>query len=118
MTKSTGPLLFFFLFPLLVSFNFGGYVKLANATTWCVAKPSASDVELTSSIDYACNVLPNCSMIQPGGSCYLPNTLIYHASVVMDQYYAENGRNYWNCDFSGTGFIVSQDPSYGDCKFA
>ena len=78
---------------------------------WCVAKPSATGEELKSNIEYACNVLSNCNLIQPGGSCSNPDTLINHASVVMNQYYALKGRNTWNCYFNNSGLIVITDPS-------
>ncbi|XP_054778130.1 sister chromatid cohesion 1 protein 2-like [Prosopis cineraria] len=78
--------------------------------TWCVAKPSARDTELRSNIEYACNILRDCKMIEPGGSCYEPNTDMNHASVVMNQYYFSEGRNHWNCDFSGSGLTVITDP--------
>ncbi|TKY59626.1 Glucan endo-1,3-beta-glucosidase [Spatholobus suberectus] len=90
----------------------------AKNSSWCIAKTSASDVALNDNIEYACNVLGDCKMIQPGGSCFQPNNLFNHASVVMNQYYALNGRNTWNCYFSGSGLIVANDPSYGSCKYA
>ncbi|KAK7359639.1 hypothetical protein VNO77_01601 [Canavalia gladiata] len=101
----------------------GGHVKFANGLeaqkSWCVAKPAASDIELKNNIEYACNNLDDCKMIQPGGSCYEPNTLINHASVVMNRYYALKGRNTWNCHFSDSALIVAPiDPSYGSCKYA
>nr|KYP49647.1 Glucan endo-1,3-beta-glucosidase [Cajanus cajan] len=80
-------------------------------TTWCIANPSASEVALRNNIDYACNMLGDCKMIQPGGSCYDPNNLFNHASAIMNQYYAINGRNNWNCDFTGSGIIVTSEPS-------
>uniref|UniRef100_A0A7N0U0D1 X8 domain-containing protein n=1 Tax=Kalanchoe fedtschenkoi TaxID=63787 RepID=A0A7N0U0D1_KALFE len=82
--------------------------------TWCVARPSATDVELTNNINYACQTLAgsNCTLlIEEGGSCRDPCTLINHASAVMNAYYAENGRNWWNCNFKGTGLITISNPS-------
>ncbi|KAK4393411.1 Glucan endo-1,3-beta-glucosidase 11 [Sesamum angolense] len=29
-----------------------------------------------------------------------------------------HGRNYWNCDFKGTGLVTFSDPSYGQCRYA
>ncbi|KAL6197368.1 hypothetical protein ACLB2K_032977 [Fragaria x ananassa] len=107
-------LLLFILFP-------GGFVKLINGDenkTWCVAKPSVTDSELSANIQFACNQLKDCKVIQEGGSCYNPNSLINHASVVMNLYYKDVGQNSWNCDFRGSGLITQTDPSYGSCKYA
>ncbi|KAJ7968890.1 glucan endo-1,3-beta-glucosidase-like [Quillaja saponaria] len=122
MAKSVSSLSILFLILLLLSVNLGGTLKFTNGwesqNTWCVAKPSTIDAELSSNIEYACNQLRDCYLIQEGGSCYNPNTLINHASVVMNLYYQSNGRNNWNCDFRGSGLIVGTDPSYGACKYA
>lgn len=82
--------------------------------TWCVAKPSGTKEELTNNIDFVCKTLKqtNCTqLIENGGLCFEPDTLINHASVVMHRYYVENGRNAWNCDFKGTGLVTITDPS-------
>ncbi|KAG2409842.1 hypothetical protein LR48_Vigan205s005900 [Vigna angularis] len=86
--------------------------------SWCVAKPSSSDSTLENNIQYACSILGDCKMIQPGGSCFDPNNLLNHASVVMNQYYAFSGGNGWNCYFAGSGLIAVSDPSYDNCKYA
>ncbi|XP_027348419.1 glucan endo-1,3-beta-glucosidase-like [Abrus precatorius] len=122
MFKSTGSLLFLVLFHLLLSFNSGGHLKFANGLIakdkWCVANPLSNDTVLKNNIEYACNILSDCKLIQPGGSCYEPNKLMHHASAVMNQYYAMEGRNTWNCNFFGSGLLVSKDPSYGSCEYA
>ncbi|XP_014490079.1 glucan endo-1,3-beta-glucosidase [Vigna radiata var. radiata] len=124
MAKSTASLLvFLFIFPLLLSSNnLGGHVKfvygLEAQKSWCVAKPSSSDSTLENNIEYACSILGDCKMIQPGGSCFEPNNLLNHASVVMNQYYAFSGGNGWNCYFAGSGLIAVSDPSYDNCKYA
>ena len=79
--------------------------------TWCVARPSSSEAELKSNIEYACNNLRDCKMREEGGSCYEPYSLMSHASIVMNQYYVSAGRNYWNCDFRGSALLVVTDPS-------
>ncbi|XP_057420377.1 major pollen allergen Ole e 10-like [Lotus japonicus] len=122
MTKSIP---FLILLPLLLSLNSGGHVKFAdgrkvanNNSSWCVAKPSSTVFELNTNIEYACNAIGDCSVIQSDGCCFNPNNLVNHASVVMNQYYATAGRNTWDCYFSGSGLIVTNDPSYGSCKYA
>nr|XP_043627375.1 major pollen allergen Ole e 10-like [Erigeron canadensis] len=85
--------------------------------TWCVARPSTSSQDLQKNIDYVCTRLGDCRMIAPGGACYEPNTLISRASVVMNLYYQQNKRNFFNCDFSGSAIVAVTDPSYGNCKY-
>ncbi|EEF42676.1 hydrolase, hydrolyzing O-glycosyl compounds, putative [Ricinus communis] len=109
------------LFILLPSINSGtprGIVKLPNAEkTWCVAKPSSSEAELVANINFACDQLNDCKLIQPNGTCYYPSNYINHASVVMNLYYQSKGRNTWNCDFKNSGLISKKDPSYGCCSY-
>jgi hypothetical protein len=78
--------------------------------TWCVAKPSADEKALQGNINYVCQNV-SCSVIQPGGPCFNPNTLASHASIAMNLYYAYNGRHSWNCYFRDSGIIVQSDPS-------
>ncbi|XP_059669130.1 glucan endo-1,3-beta-D-glucosidase-like [Cornus florida] len=113
------PLLSLFLLFLVI--NSGGIMSFAHGQapgqgSWCMAKPSSSDVELLENINYACGVA-NCSAIQNDGPCYNPASLLNHASVAMNLYYQKAGRNFWNCDFKKSGVIVVTDPSYGDCKY-
>ncbi|XVE88348.1 hypothetical protein DITRI_Ditri19aG0062500 [Diplodiscus trichospermus] len=100
-----------------------GRLKLANGQgeTWCVAKPSTNDTLLVSNIYYACAQLgtlgKSCNLIQEDGDCYYPDTLINHASAVMNYYYQAFGRHNWECDFSGSGLITVSDPSYESCQY-
>ncbi|KAB1221367.1 Glucan endo-1,3-beta-glucosidase [Morella rubra] len=71
---------------------------------------------LQSNIDFACNYV-DCSLIRFGGACHCPDSLINHASVVMNLYYQATGRDNPSCDFNNTGLTVMKDPSYGDCKY-
>uniref|UniRef100_A0A5B7BRB7 Putative glucan endo-1,3-beta-D-glucosidase n=1 Tax=Davidia involucrata TaxID=16924 RepID=A0A5B7BRB7_DAVIN len=119
MTKPALSLAILTLF-LLLSFNPGGTMRLANGQKyWCVAKPSSSNGELTENIKYACDQVgwKNCAVIAEGGLCYHPNTLINHASVAMNIYYQYFHRNPWNCDFRNSGLTVMTNPSYGGCKY-
>lgn len=77
---------------------------------WCIPKPSSSEEALINNINYACGIV-DCSSIQPGGSCFEPNTSINHASLVMNLYYQHSGRNPWNCDFAKSGILAVIDPS-------
>uniref|UniRef100_A0A7N0VA27 X8 domain-containing protein n=1 Tax=Kalanchoe fedtschenkoi TaxID=63787 RepID=A0A7N0VA27_KALFE len=101
-----------------ISMTLSANLSATKGGTWCVAKPSASDEELVNNIKYVCETLTHtkCSdVIGEGGCCYYPNTLINHASVLMHMYYAEKGRNWWNCDFKGTGLTAITDPSKLPC---
>ncbi|KAK8524595.1 hypothetical protein V6N13_015611 [Hibiscus sabdariffa] len=101
----------------------GILLKLANGQgkTWCVTKPSTDDAALASNIKTACDGLGmlglNCSLIQQSGACYQPNTLINHASVVMNYYYQVYGPQEHTCYFSNSGLITVSDPSYGSCVY-
>ncbi|CAL9239612.1 unnamed protein product [Arabidopsis halleri] len=89
-----------------------------SAKTWCVANPSAAATQLQANIDWLCSVGNiDCVIINPGGPCFDPNTVISHASVVMNDYYKTHGSTEEACSFSGTGQIVSVDPSYGGCAY-
>ncbi|XP_062014676.1 glucan endo-1,3-beta-D-glucosidase-like [Rosa rugosa] len=106
MAQSRSALSLSILFLLLLFIHFpGGPIKVVSEDenkTWCVA----------------CNQLKDCKVIQEGGSCYNPNSLINHASVVMNLYYKAVGQNSWSCDFRGSALITQTDPSYGSCKYA
>ncbi|KAK8579322.1 hypothetical protein V6N13_142530 [Hibiscus sabdariffa] len=115
MAKVAAHLSFFLLLLPLLS---GGTLMMANGQkTWCTAKPSSDKAALLANINYACSYV-DCQTIQKGSPCFYPNTLINHASVAMNLYYQANGRNVWNCDFTGSGLIVFTDPSYADCIYA
>ncbi|KAK8618557.1 hypothetical protein V6N13_132545 [Hibiscus sabdariffa] len=123
MANSTVSLPVFFYLLLLLSFDSGILLKLANGQgkTWCVAKPSTDDAALASNIESACNYFgtkrQNCSQIQLGGACYDPNTPINHASFVMNAYYQDNHAQEHACYFTNSGLITISDPSYGSCRY-
>ncbi|XP_031131045.1 glucan endo-1,3-beta-D-glucosidase-like isoform X1 [Ipomoea triloba] len=121
MAKSSTSVSIIILFLLLHFSTSGNMMRLANAQapgqgSWCLPRPSASYRELMDNMNYACNVV-NCTAIRRGGPCFHPNSLINHASFVMNLYYQKAGRNFWNCDFKNTAVIVVTDPSYGNCKY-
>ncbi|CAL5363650.1 unnamed protein product [Camellia sinensis] len=77
---------------------------------WCVPKVEASDAALQANIDWLCGNGVDCRAIQVGGQCFNPNTVRSHAAYVMNAYYQAKGHQSVNCDFSGTGVVVSSDP--------
>lgn len=88
----------------------------ANVTrsngTWCIASPSAKELDLQSALDWACgpgNV--DCSAIQPSQPCYQPDTLQSHASFAFNSYYQQNGASDVACSFGGSGMKTTQNPS-------
>ncbi|KAF9587863.1 hypothetical protein IFM89_006117 [Coptis chinensis] len=116
----------FFLFMLILSSNSGGFLKLVNGDqannriyffwalqkTWCVGKPSSDQAALQANIDYVCGSQVDCSIVlKVGCPCYIPNTVLNHASIAMNLYYQSKGRNKWNCYFNNSGLIVVTDPS-------
>ncbi|XP_047147981.1 glucan endo-1,3-beta-glucosidase 7-like [Vigna umbellata] len=87
-------------------------------TQWCISKFDVGEAELQRNIDYICgSQVIDCGPIQSGGACYEPNTVLSHAAFAMNLYYQTFGRNPWNCDFSQTAMLTSQNPSYSDCVY-
>ncbi|GLU04015.1 hypothetical protein SLE2022_211820 [Rubroshorea leprosula] len=85
--------------------------------SWCVASQSASQTALQVALDYACGYgRADCSAIQPGGSCYNPNTVRDHASYAFNRYYQKNPIPS-SCNFGGTAVTTSTDPSTGTCQY-
>eukprot|EP00257_Ricinus_communis_P014609 XP_015572320.1 major pollen allergen Ole e 10 [Ricinus communis] len=82
---------------------------------WCIAKPNTNTLKLSRNIEFSCRQKGvDCSPIQPGGSCFRPETTISHASFAMNLFYKAAGKHSWDCHFNGTGIAVAQDP----CKFS
>ncbi|XP_062012789.1 glucan endo-1,3-beta-glucosidase 1-like [Rosa rugosa] len=88
----------------------------AALSKWCIAKPTAPYSLLQMNIDFACSQV-DCSVIQTGGECQLPDTIMNHASVAMNLYYQSFGRTDLSCYFKSTGMIVIDDPSFGTCLY-
>ncbi|XP_052181462.1 PLASMODESMATA CALLOSE-BINDING PROTEIN 1-like [Diospyros lotus] len=85
---------------------------------WCVASPTASQTALQVALDYACGYGgTDCSAIQPGASCYNPNSLRDHASYAFNAYYQKNPVP-TSCSFGGTAQLTYNDPSSGNCHYA
>ncbi|XP_039065069.1 major pollen allergen Ole e 10-like [Hibiscus syriacus] len=91
---------------------------------WYVAKPSTDDAALASNINYACDYIGskglNCSQIQQEGACFVPDTLINHASYAMNAYYQAYGRQPHQSYFTNSALITISNPSkqLGNCQYA
>ncbi|CAK9178300.1 unnamed protein product [Ilex paraguariensis] len=88
-------------------------------SVWCVAKPHADEKVIQAVLDFCCGPGGvDCREIYESGQCSQPNKVHAHASYAMNAYYQMHGRNYWNCDFKGTGLVTFSDPSYGACRYS
>lgn len=94
-------------------------VGAVNATGgFCVARKGADVSSLQDGLNWACGPgQANCSSIQSGQPCYMPDTIENHASFAYNDYYQRMRSVGGTCDFSGTAVTTMVDPSYGSCVF-
>ncbi|CBI28862.3 unnamed protein product, partial [Vitis vinifera] len=102
----------------LVVFLGGSVSPSSSGQTWCVANGETGKEKLQAALDYACGEgQADCHPIQPGATCYDPNTLEAHASFAFNSYYQKKGRVIGTCDFQGAAYVVTQAPRFGKCEF-
>ncbi|XP_031280970.1 glucan endo-1,3-beta-glucosidase 4-like [Pistacia vera] len=90
-----------------------------SSGVFCVARDDADSDKLQEGLNWACGQgKANCSAIQEGKPCYLPNTVKSHASYAYNDYYQRMHNVGGTCNFDGTAMTTSVDPSYGSCIYA
>ncbi|XP_023742083.1 glucan endo-1,3-beta-glucosidase 4 [Lactuca sativa] len=96
----------------------GGMTVNASSGGFCVARKGADVSSLEDGLNWACGPgQANCSAIQSGQPCYMPDTIENHASFAYNDYYQRMRSVGGTCDFSGTAVTTMVDPSYGSCIF-
>ncbi|CAM6112507.1 unnamed protein product [Calypogeia fissa] len=97
----------------------GGKRRQLVDKSWCVAKPDADTNALQSALDWACSSGgADCSTIQVGQSCFLPNTIVAHASYAFNSYYQKESWASGSCSFGGVAQITTSDPSSATCLYS
>ncbi|CAM6101916.1 unnamed protein product [Calypogeia fissa] len=90
----------------------------SGTTSYCIAKPDASASSLQTALDYACGPGgADCGPLQPGQSCFDPNTLWAHASYAFNSFYQKNGRTSASCFFAGNAVVNTTSPSTSTCTY-
>ncbi|KAL5766969.1 hypothetical protein ACOSP7_017586 [Xanthoceras sorbifolium] len=104
------------VYPLSLSTS--GRITGNSSVVFCVAKDDADADKLQSGLNWACGQgQANCSAIQPGQPCYLPNNIKSHASYAFNDYYQKKHSVGGTCNFDGAAMTTTIDPSSGSCKY-
>ncbi|KAJ9183136.1 hypothetical protein P3X46_007041 [Hevea brasiliensis] len=89
-----------------------------SSVTYCVVKQNVDSGKLQEGLNWACGQGgANCTAIQQGQPCYIPDTYQNHASYAYNDYYQKMRSAGGTCDFDGTATTTTVDPSYGSCVF-
>ncbi|KAL8250037.1 hypothetical protein R6Q59_033730 [Mikania micrantha] len=85
---------------------------------WCVSEQGANATALAGALSYACGQgNGTCDPIQPGGKCFKPDSLTWHASYAFSSYWSQFRKAGGSCYFNGLAVQTTKDPSIGPCKF-
>jgi hypothetical protein len=94
------------------------FLIAAEGRIWCVASPRATEAALQDGLNYACGQGGvDCSAIQPGGSCFQPDTVLDHASYAFNSFFQKDVGGIARCDFGGTAILSYVDPSTPTCMY-
>eukprot|EP01123_Difflugia_compressa_P000786 TRINITY_DN10912_c0_g1_i1.p1 TRINITY_DN10912_c0_g1~~TRINITY_DN10912_c0_g1_i1.p1 ORF type:complete len:191 (-),score=24.62 TRINITY_DN10912_c0_g1_i1:14-586(-) len=85
--------------------NFSNSAMVECEDCVCSLKNTTTPAQMQTTLDYVCKNL-DCSAIQPGGSQYLPDTLVHHAQFAIDIWWQEHGWSLNACSFSGIGYLT------------
>ncbi|KAL0550706.1 hypothetical protein IC582_009766 [Cucumis melo] len=90
----------------------------SSSVVYCVAKDGADPGKLQNGLNWACGQGgANCSAIQPGQPCFLPDNIVNHASYAYNDYYQKMQLNGGTCNFDGTATLTNTNPSRGSCVY-
>ncbi|GJV20052.1 glucan endo-1,3-beta-glucosidase 1 [Tanacetum coccineum] len=79
---------------------------------WLVGLIGGTAMLITLDMDYACGAGgADCAAIRPNGSCYVPDSVVAHASYAFNSYWQKNKKNGGMCGFQGTAMLITSDPS-------
>lgn len=85
---------------------------------WCMAARGSNTTELGGALSYACGQgNRTCDPIRPGGKCFKPDSLFWHASYAFSSYWAQFRKSGGTCYFNGLAVQTAKNPSFGSCKF-
>ncbi|CAA3003493.1 PLASMODESMATA CALLOSE-BINDING PROTEIN 3-like [Olea europaea var. sylvestris] len=88
-----------------------------SSATWCICKEGLSDQALQKTLDYACGAGADCNPTHQNGPCFNPNTVRAHCNYAVNSYFQKKGQTPTACDFSGTAYTVTSDPSSSGCSY-
>ena len=81
-----------------------------NGFVWCVVRTNADVNAVQAALNWACAQI-NCAPTYVGGTCFIPNTIWAHSSWAFNAYYNSMNGAPDACNFSGTAYVTSNDPS-------
>ncbi|XP_071687652.1 probable glucan endo-1,3-beta-glucosidase A6 [Rutidosis leptorrhynchoides] len=85
---------------------------------WCMVARGANTTALGGALSYACGQgNGTCDSIRPGGKCFKPESLVWHANYAFSSYWAQFRKFGGSCYFNGLAVQTAKDPSFGSCKF-
>ncbi|XP_040381524.1 vegetative cell wall protein gp1-like [Oryza brachyantha] len=96
---------------------FPGPGTTTHPGVWCVANPTVASAVAQTAMDYACGSGADCDMLAPGAPCFLPDTLMAHASYAFNSYWQRTKVAGGTCDFAGAAMLITKDPSYDGCRY-